>query len=626
MTAPKNASSLPLPSSGLTATLQHVSGGTPPAAGGSGSGRRAVNLSVLSPSGDGDIRKLMAQATVKAQNPQSSEVDLSDADMDGVTIRLKYADVGFNPYQPRLFVNESYEAIRTAMMANGMDVALQVTRRGPGEPYMLAGGGNTRLGIAQDIFKQDRDGRFEYGHFIFKKWGGDRRLKASAMAENLARSDLKFWEVAKGVCEVIADLEAEHGQLSERRLEELLPGEGIEAKRALIGRWLFTFKRLSGLGPALSQLTGQQVLSKFQPRLNALCRLAVKFEWNVEDYWREIVTPTLKSAGEHFHQAQQYDPEHICNGVEVAFADRVSESVASIRRMLQVMEATQSNVTLADLRAPSTQQSTVGSDAESLPTSPRAPTTPPSATRSGGSGLLGGSGAHRGAADQSGQAMGTTGASAVEQEDGHAESPGVRPEATRSLRIDGPHGAGAPTGNEAMNAMGFAPSHGFQPGLVPGTADADVRVLLQHELACLVESVGVQSCFVLSADLPYGYFMEYPSEDELRIGHDSQDMVVRAQASAVYWTLLKLSGQVDPNYASVLPLQSRYRQSLVNDEFSMAFLANTVIGEAPAVDDILLLATQPGCRAMSHLLHVVSLMQAVNERYPDISSRGGGSY
>ncbi len=623
MTAPKNASSLPLPSGGLAATLQHVSGAaaSAPASSPSGAARRAPNLSVLSPSGDGDIRKLMAQATVKAQNPQSSEVDLSDGDLDGVTIRLKYAEVLFNPHQPRLFVNESYESIRTAMKANGMDVALQVTRRGPGEPYMLAGGGNTRLGIAQDIFKQDKDARFEYGHFIFKKWSGERRLKAAAMAENLARSDLKFWEVAKGVCEVIADLEQEHGSLSERRLEELLPLEGIEAKRALIGRWLFTFKRLAGLGSALSQLTGQQVLAKFQPRLNALCRLAVKFNWEVEVYWREVVTPTLKTAGEHFQQAQQYDPEHICNAVEVAFADRVEESAASIKRMLQVMEATQSNVTLADLRTPAPPQGS------GTPSTSRAPSAPGAGGHTDGSGLLGGAGASADGRDQDQKAhhhhVGSGQGATIDLE---GEQAGIRPEATRSLRGEGVSDLVTQQRTDAAGEGVRVLTPGSQPGMVPGTADADVRVLLQHELACLVESVGVQSCFVPSADLPYGYFMEYPAEDELRISHDGQDMMVRAQASAVYWTLLKLSGQVDPNYASVLPLQSRYRQSLVSDEFSMAFLAHTVIGEAPAVDDILLLATQPGCKAMSHLLHVVSLMQAVNERYPDISSRGGGSF
>lgn len=623
MTAPKNASSLPLPSSGLAATLQHVTGAAAaPAPSVSGSGRRAPNLSVLSASGDGDIRKLMAQATVSARNPQSSEIDLSDTDIDGVTVRLKYADVLFNPFQPRLFVNESYEAIRTAMKANGMDVALQVTREGPGKPYMLAGGGNTRLGIAQDIFKQDKDGRFEYGHFIFKKWCGERRLKAGAMAENLARSDLKFWEVAKGVCEVITDLEVEHGPLSERRLEELLPQEGIEAKRALIGRWLFTYKRLSGLGAALSQLTGQQVLSKFQPRLNALCRLAVKFSWDVEDYWRDIVTPTLKAAGEHFHQAQQYDPEHICNGVDVAFADRVGESAASIKRMLQVMEATQSNVTLADLRTPAPPQSETGTSASSGgSTSSRLPGPRVSERSSEGAGLLSSAGSNIDqAANRQGAGHGLPAASGDELVDDQADTVGAPPEASRSLRNAGLVGSEAFSG-----AVGRELVQGFQSGLLSGTGDTDVRHLLQQELVCLVESVGVQSCFVQSADLPYGYFMEYPAENELRIGHDSHDMMVRAQVSAVYWTLLKLSGQVDPKYASALPHQSLYRQSLVSDEFSMAFLADTVVGEAPAVDDILLLATQPGCKAMSHLLHVVSLMQAVNERYPDISSRGGGS-
>ena len=601
MTAPKNASPLPMPSAGVAATLSNVATAV----------RRGPNLAVLSPAADADIRQKMASASVTARNPQASAVDLNEPDTDGSTIRLKFSDVGFNPYQPRQYVNESYEAIRTSMKANGMDVALQVTRKGPGHPYFLAGGGNSRLGIAQDIWRDDSDPRFEYGFFIFKRWPGDRRLMASALSENLARSDLKFWEVAKAACEIIDNLELEHGPLSERRLEELLPVEGIHAKRALIGRWTFTRKRLGTLGHALIELTGQQVLSKYQPRLNALCRLAAKFSIEVEDYWSLFVTPCLTQAGEDFYRdPRTYEVDRICDAIEVRFAEHVGESAASIKRMLQIMTAAEGNVTLADLKAP--------------PPVVEAPAA--KATRS-----FGDAGSSH---QEAPEGRTNTTAGAAPQEDG---SNTVPQNALRSLRTTTPapaaasHTADGAPDTAIQGASDHAQSNagtwsmGSPVLAAPGSANLllpndseDVRGRLDAELRYLVQRVGVAECFVPCATLPFGYFMEYPAPGALLAPTGTQttaDILDRVQASAVFWTLQKLSGQLDPERAQHLPPTSRFYQSLVSDDYSLASLTATIVGDGP-IDDVLLLATRPGCTAMTQLLQVVVLMRCVSERYP----------
>ena len=595
MTAPKSLSPLPIPTSGVAATIGHVTG----------SGRRGPNLAFVTAADQNDIRQAMASASVTAKNPQASSVDLSDSDADGATIRLKFAEVGFNPYQPRLYVNESYEAIRTSMEANGMDVALQVTRKGAGQPYFLAGGGNSRLGIAQDIFRDARDPRFEYGFFVFKKWPGDRRVMASALSENLARSDLKFWEVAKAACDIIADLEKEHGALSERRAEELLPVEGIHAKRALIGRWMFTRRRLSALDKALIELTGQQVLSKYQPRLNALSRLAMKFELDLDDYWSAIVSITLAKASDEFQRdPRSYDADRICDDIEAAFADRVGESAAGVKRMLQLVAMTEGNVTLADLKAPQPTSPGVAETTASQATGQRqpqggspAPALPPAAGDEGGS--------------------------------------NVPLEALRSVRSSPPSLSGDTDPKPLRSWLDLpleggaeaelsSPAHGQAnpgaarlPKLLPGDGD-DVRVLLTNELRYLVERVGIAECFVPCDAMPFGFFMEYPGPGALTsaaVPHSSADLLERAQAGAVFWTLQKLSGQLAPELARHVPPNSRFYQSLINDDFSLASLSGSLIGDS-AIDDVLLLATRPGTDAMTQLLQVVVLMRTVSERYP----------
>lgn len=146
----------------------------------------------------------------------------------------------------------------------------------------------------------------------------------------------------------------------------------------------------------------------------------------------------------------------------------------------------------------------------------------------------------------------------------------------------------------------------------------DVRGLLTHELRYLVERVGIAECFVPCDSMPFGFFMEYPEPGSLSspsVQQSAADLLVRAQAGAVFWTLQKLSGQLAPELARQLPPASRFYQSLVNDDFSLASLSGSLIGDS-AIDDVLLLATKPGTDAMTQLLQVVVLMRAVSERYP----------
>lgn len=585
MTAPKNPSPLGIPTSGLSSTVL----------GKQASVRRAANLEMVHSSESADLRSALAKASVQVTNPTASKVDLSEGDIDGTPIRLKVTDVLLCDHQPRIFLNESYEEVRTSIESQGLTTSLEVTRRGPGEPYMLSAGGNTRLTILQDLYKETGNERWLYQFFIYRKFTSDRRLLAKHLAENLARSDMKFWEAAKGVANLVADLEKEHGQLSERRLEEMLPKEGIFAKRSLISRWMFTAKRLHGLQQALPNLTGQQVMDKYQPRLNALLRLATKFGLDAQDYWDNIVTPTLQRAGEEFHATQHYNADHICDAVEVAFAERTQESAASVKRMLHALAVAQGNVTLSDLRAPAV---TVSSDSV-VPDAQRGQETHQS--HSGGSGFH-------------------SGAQPIQQAEGPSASK-VRPsnggDRTTTL-ADDPALAANPQFSDTPNPP--AVSSANQVLNLGISINEDIWQRLQSEMQSLVAMVGLQDCFVPSNTMPLGYYMEYPDADrhgvDFTVRLTESQMWERAQASAVFWTLLKLSGQTEPDCAALLNPTSRFYRSLLDDDFSLAYLCNTVVGDAP-FEDVLLLASKPGCTAMTQLLQVVVLMRAVNERFPD---------
>jgi ParB family protein of integrating conjugative element (PFGI_1 class) len=608
MTAPKLPATVGIPSTGLAATVEAIHHKTPPA-------RRTPNMALVSSTGEDDLRSQLqkgaatAREAIGARNPSPSDVDLSQQDIDGVTIKLKVTDVLPCEVQPRIYLNEGYEDVRASIEAQNMTVVLEVTRKHTGAPYMLSAGGNTRLQILKDLWEETKNEKWLYQFFIFRKYVSDRRLLAKHLAENLARSDMRFWEVAKGVCELIQALEEEAGEpLSERRLEELLPKEGILAKRALIGRWRFTYSRLSSLGPALPQLTGQHVLDKFQPRLNALARLASKFDIPPEVYWLDLVAPTLARKGDQFHQQAAYDPEDICTACEVTLAERVGESISSIKRMLHTMSVANGNVTLADLRTPALPPSR---DLDEYLAS----------SREAGAGVSAAS--ERAPADARNVDVGMD-SGVGEQSGRHAPRVATRP------RL---HDASASSGASQGSCQGSEESHGAYVGAagpviampsptltIPSSA-SDVLEELKGELQILAEAAALTEYVIPCEAMPMGFFIEYPDPDAL----DAESAVPeagelalwhRAQSSAVYWSLIKLSGQSDPACADRLPPDSRYYQSLLNDEFSMAYLAGTKVGDGPP-DDVLTLAAKPHAKVMTMLLRVVVLMQAVSERYPD---------
>jgi hypothetical protein len=152
---------------------------------------------------------------------------------------------------------------------------------------------------------------------------------------------------------------------------------------------------------------------------------------------------------------------------------------------------------------------------------------------------------------------------------------------------------------------------------------SDVWAVLDGELQLLVELAGVQDCLVRREGMPYGFFMEYPdpSSDKHKAQwlhmNDHEQIERRTATSVVYWSLVKLSGQLSPNCASAIDPSSRFYQAMVNDDYDTSWLGETDIGQAARDDDLLLLAVRPEHPAIAHLLKVVFCMRAVNARIPE---------
>lgn len=500
----------------------------------------------------------------------------SDEIADGTVIRLKVTEVLPCDQQPRLYLNEGYEDVRASMTAQGPRGMLEVTRKGPGQPFMMSAGGNTRLQVMQDLYRDTGAEKWLYQHFIYRTYTSDEDLLAQHLSENLGRSDMKFFEAATGVAKLVKQMEARLGPLSERRLEELLPEKGVSGKRALIGRWLFTARRLSSLEQACIKLTGQQVMDKYMPRLNSLSRLASKFAIDGETYWNEIVTPTLQRVGAEFVATGEYSADRSCDAVEIALAERVGESVTDIRRMLSALAVAQPNAPLSDLRQPSQDGSVTQAQGPNHAPQITKPTTP-SANRSNRS--------------HEQVIVGTTA----------PHVPRTEPATPQ------------PTSEVQSIA---ATTHS---SLTVDSAQGEVLARLHAELDLVMKAVGLSDCLVKWDSMPFGFYVEYPNVEQHGISdamHGIDSVFARTEASAVFWALTKLSGQTDASCSHLMNQDSVFYRSMVDDSYSLEFLVNTVVGEAPMDEDILVLATKPQCPALTHLLQIVVLIRSINETMP----------
>ena len=128
-----------------------------------------------------DTRAQLLRVNFTPAGPQSSA--LSDP-LEPTPMVLTLDQL--RPYElnPRQKQNPKYEEIKESIRARGLDDTPTVSRR-PGETdYIIDNGGNTRLKILNDLWKETRDERFYRIHCLFRPWVGDIKALTGHMSEN----------------------------------------------------------------------------------------------------------------------------------------------------------------------------------------------------------------------------------------------------------------------------------------------------------------------------------------------------------------------------------------------------------------------------------------------------------
>ncbi|EAN1667946.1 chromosome partitioning protein ParB [Salmonella enterica] len=151
------------------------------------------------------------------------------------------------PYDlnPRLMRNPSYDDIKESIRRRGLDTPSPITRRPDQEWFIIANGGNTRLSILNELWRETHDERFWRIQCLYKPWAGtsdqpmlgELRCLIGHLAENDMHGKLSFTERALGINKA-RELyqQVEKCQLSQRELAEHLKNDGYPINQSHISR------------------------------------------------------------------------------------------------------------------------------------------------------------------------------------------------------------------------------------------------------------------------------------------------------------------------------------------------------------------------------------------------------
>lgn len=186
------------------------------------------------------------------------------------------------PYDrnPRRERNPLYDEIKDSIRAQkGLNNPLTVTRRPGDEVYMIESGGNTRLQILNELFKETGNEIFNQLHVLYRPWQSETHVLAAHLIENDKRGDMLFIDKALAIRDLQTLFENETGeQYSLRRLTERLRDEGYAIDPNLLSRMNYAIDVLLPLIPeALRAGMGR-------PQI-ALIR---KIEKAFQHYWTQI--------------------------------------------------------------------------------------------------------------------------------------------------------------------------------------------------------------------------------------------------------------------------------------------------------------------------------------------------
>lgn len=303
--------------------------------------------------------------------------DLPAADPVAVTQLVVEID-RIQPYDrnPRRERNPLYEEIKESIRAQrGLNNPLTITRR-PGDTYyMVESGGNTRLHILKELWKETSDPQFYRLHCLFRPWVSEAHVLAAHLIENDKRGDLIFIDKALAVRELRQIVETEAGRrLSLRDLAGELQARGYALNAGLLSRMDYAVDVLLPLIPeALRSGLGRPQIDRIRKLESASQAYLAGLKGEVASF-HELFANALAE-----HDGPGWSLDAVQRQVELRIAESAGVSLKQVRLEIDARLATNVASNTTDSEPPSDQSTDRAGGSPATSTSARPQPSPASA-------------------------------------------------------------------------------------------------------------------------------------------------------------------------------------------------------------------------------------------------------
>lgn len=550
------------------------------------------------------------KTAIASQAAQQMKAPLAEARFDDfqhatASINLEVADVLFFDHNPRTEKNAKYDEIKASIEDSGIQQAMYVTKRPGSNQWMMAKGGNTRLAILQDLAKNGKEPKKWVRHdFLIKPYVKESELLAAHLIENIQRSDMTFWDTAKGLMLMRGEMEKELVcTFTSKEFSEKLKAAGLFFQDRALSDYQFAIEYISGLGELSQKLTLNDIRNQLRSQFSNLGSIAAKatdgdtegfgtlYRVWVEGYPVEHKNYDCSSLVKHIHS-------NACRFLDVG-EEELTLMVEGFKR--------NPKATFAELRVPN--------PPPALPDF-----MPPSADNIGGldanldegntDGMTGG-GRDQGLANLTATLGGSGGAPFQTSEAQGASS------STKGLKVaSGLTPKTYPTADLADGGDDFG-SDGAQLPLGGMSNLESAQEQLQASLHEFAGTAGISGQLLPAPGMPFGFYMEMPKPGVLGT---SEELPLQA-----WWFLANLSGQVEPDIDATLNLADLegnlalpdtgaggFKQALADDTQWALAVEQRLGGEpliaASSIFNIVTDAQHPLCEpAMQLIAHIRTL-------------------
>ena len=157
---------------------------------------------------------------------------------------LKIEDIKPYDKNPRREQNPAYEEIKASIRSKKkLNNNFNVTRRPGDDFFMVESGGNTRLKILKELYKETADEAFNTVHCMFVPWQSESIILTAHLIENEMRGDMMLIDKAYAVQELKRELESEQGgTLSDKKFTQLAAAMGYKISRTHLIRFNYALE------------------------------------------------------------------------------------------------------------------------------------------------------------------------------------------------------------------------------------------------------------------------------------------------------------------------------------------------------------------------------------------------